>query len=79
LAGELPTPELQRKIVEALAARKLDGAQLALVPSDSARIEHFEHAVLDSLEIGRKMLVFGSEELAMLWLCHGLEEGRDNN
>jgi hypothetical protein len=77
LVGEPPTPELQRKIVQALAVRDLDGVQLAMVVPGSARLEHFEHGELDSLEIGRKMLVFGSEELAMLWLRHGLEgDGR---
>jgi hypothetical protein len=76
LVGEPPTPELQKKIVQALALRNLDGIQLAMVLPGSARLEHFEHAELDSLELGRKMLVFGSEELAMLWLCHGLEDDR---
>jgi hypothetical protein len=74
LVGEPPTPEQQRKIVQALAARNVDGVQLAMVLAGMARVEHFEHAELDSLELGRKMLVFGSEELAMLWLCHGLDE-----
>jgi len=71
LTGRVPTREEQKQIASSLAARGFERVRVALVLKDSALIPEFEYGVLDSIELGREVAVFGSEEVAVLWLYHG--------
>jgi hypothetical protein len=67
----LPTPDEQRRIVESLAARGFRGIRIAIVMADSRHIDALEHGALDGIDVGQQVSIFASEELAVLWLCHG--------
>jgi len=71
LVGTLPTPDEQRRIVESLAARGFRGIRIAIVMADSRHIDGLEHGALDGIDVGQQVSIFASEELAVLWLCHG--------
>lgn len=71
MTGDLPSPEVQRDTMRALANSGFEGVKIAFVSHDVRNVAALEHGELEARDMGQASRVFGSEELAVLWLQHG--------
>lgn len=71
LGGPIPSPEEQRRTLEAVVGLGFEGVRTAFVLTDSLHVAALEYGEMVSREHGQESRVFGSVALAELWLRHG--------